>query len=349
MSDSLSSQEPMAPGNPLSADSVAEGSDNGLLNQEEMNSLLELSLKKGAISDSLEAFLNPGGLVSCERLPMLEVIFDRFTLFLRSTLQHTFSENLGVQPQPLLSFRFEEYLNTLSCSGLWGVGRIKPWDGPFLMFAEDQLVYTFLETVLGGGRSPVALSSRKPFTTLEQTLVGRVFSLILTQLTKAFSLLFPVTCVLDHLEPNQSFARTSGLIPLKNTVVLMRLEMDIEDKKGNLDFLVPYSTLEPGRKELLQKFMGEKFGHDPLWENHFKTELWDTEIIIEAILESIPVTLGEAMSWRVGSFIPLKERPDSDIQVTCGNSEIFQGRMGQKNGHVAIQIGKITLTGRDHL
>ena len=59
----------------------------------------------------------------------------------------------------------------------------------------------------------------------------------------------------------------------------------MEDRGGRTELLLPYATLEPIRKLLLQQFMGEKFGRDSIWESHLATELWSTKVEIDAILD----------------------------------------------------------------
>ena len=54
---------------------------------------------------------------------------------------------------------------------------------------------------------------------------------------------------------------------------------------GRIELLLPYATLEPIRKMLLQQFMGEKFGRDNIWESHLATELWTTQVDIKAVLD----------------------------------------------------------------
>lgn len=58
----------------------------------------------------------------------------------------------------------------------------------------------------------------------------------------------------------------------------------MEDRGGRIELLLPYATLEPIRKMLLQQFMGEKFGRDNIWEGHLATEMWTTETEVRAVL-----------------------------------------------------------------
>jgi len=79
--------------------------------------------------------------------------------------------------------------------------------------------------------------------------------------------LSPVTFTIDRLETNPRFAAISRPA---NAAILVRLRIDMEDRGGNIELLLPYATIEPIRNVLLQMFMGEKFGRDPIWEGHFR-------------------------------------------------------------------------------
>ena len=85
----------------------------------------------------------------------------------------------------------------------------------------------------------------------------------------------PVTFRFDRLEINPRFATISRP---SNAAIVARLRIDMEDRGGRLELLLPYATLEPVRELLLQMFMGEKFGRDSIWETHLAEELWHTEV-----------------------------------------------------------------------
>jgi flagellar motor switch protein FliM len=76
-----------------------------------------------------------------------------------------------------------------------------------------------------------------------------------------------------------------------NAAILVKLRIDMEDRGGRVELLLPYATLEPIRKLLLQQFMGEKFGRDNIWEGHLATELWTTQVEVRAVLDEQMVPL----------------------------------------------------------
>ncbi len=63
---------------------------------------------------------------------------------------------------------------------------------------------------------------------------------------------------------------------------------------ATLELLLPYATIEPIRDVLLQMFMGEKFGRDPIWEGHLATEIGQAEIAVDAVLYEAKLPLQAA-------------------------------------------------------
>jgi flagellar motor switch protein FliM len=112
----------------------------------------------------------------------------------------------------------------------------------------------------------------------------------------------------------------------------------MEDRGGRTELLLPYATLEPIRKLLLQQFMGEKFGRDSIWESHLATELWSTKVQVNAILDEQTMSLNKIMSMQVGETMMLNAGPDSKIELRCGGVPLLRGRMGRVGSSVAVRV-----------
>ena len=112
----------------------------------------------------------------------------------------------------------------------------------------------------------------------------------------------------------------------------------MEDRGGRTELLLPYATLEPIRKLLLQQFMGEKFGRDSIWEGHLATELWSTTVEIEAILDQQVMPLSKIMNMEVGQTVVLNATPDSKIELRCGGVPLLRGRMGRTGNSIAVRV-----------
>ena len=114
--------------------------------------------------------------------------------------------------------------------------------------------------------------------------------------------------------------------------------MEIDERGGCFDIVLPYATLEPIRDLLLQRFMGERFGRDNIWETHLADELRDTEIELDAVLGEQSMSLSELLDLKVGSRIVFALASDDPVELRCGGVPLFLARTGNRRNRVAVQI-----------
>ena len=313
-----------------------EQSSEPVLNQAEIDSLLGTDDLEDEIS-GIQAIVD-SAMVSYERLPMLEIVFDRLLRMMSTSLRNLTSDNVEVSLDSITSIRFGDYLETIPMPAMISVFKAEEWDNFGLMISDSALIYSIVDVLLGGRRGTAAMRIEgRPYTTIERNLVERMVTVILSDLSAAFDPISPVTFRFDRLETNPRFATIARPA---NAAVLARLRIDMEDRGGRVELLLPYATLEPVRELLLQMFMGEKFGRDSIWETHLANELWSTDVELDAVLDQIVLSLNDVMNWRPGSKILLNAVPSSPINLRCGEIPLFMGGMGQKNGNMAIKIDK---------
>lgn len=323
-----------------------ERSDSGsgrstrILNQEEIDSLLGFDEDGdgGGEGSGLKAIVN-SALVSYERLPMLEVVFDRLVRMMSTSLRNFTSDNVEVSLDAINSVRFGDYLNGVPLPAMITVFKVEEWDNYGLVTVDSSLIYSIVDVLLGGRRGSTATRVEgRPYTTIERALVERMIHIVLSDIGAAFRPLSQVTFRFERLETNPRFA---AIARPGNAAILARFKVDMEGRGGRVDLLLPYATLEPVRELLLQMFMGEKFGHDSIWESHLVSELWLTDLTIEAVLDQQELSLADVMKWKVGSRLVLHVGPDSDVVLRCGDAAMFTGKMGRRGSHIAIQIADL--------
>ncbi len=308
-----------------------------ILDQAEIDSLLGLADNSGAVSEQsgMQRIIN-SGLVSYERLPMLEVVFDRLVRIMSTSLRNFTSDNVEVGIDSIASLRFGDYLNSIPLPAMLAVFKAEQWDNYGLMVVDSALIYSIVDVLLGGRRGTAAMRIEgRPYTTIERNLVERLVQLVLHDLSTSFEPLSPVAFRFERLEVNPRFATISRL---SNAAVLVRLRVDMEDRGGRMDLLLPYATLEPVRELLLQQFMGERFGRDSIWETHLAEELLSTEVELDIVLDEQVMPLSEVMKLEVGSRIVLTAVPGAAVQVRCGNVPLFAGRVGHRKNRVAVRL-----------
>jgi flagellar motor switch protein FliM len=310
-----------------------------VLNQAEIDSLLGFGA--GPTHDSEESGIQriiSSGLISYERLPMLEIVFDRLVRLMSTTLRNFTSDNVDVSIDGIVSLRFGDYLNSVPLPAMLGVTRADEWDNYGLAVVDSALIYSVVDVLLGGRRGTAAMRIEgRPYTTIERTLVERLVGVVLDDLTAAFEPLCPVHFRFERLEVNPRFAVISRP---SNACVLVRLRVDMEDRGGKLEILLPYATLEPVRELLLQQFMGEKFGRDSIWETHLAEELRHTDIGLDVVLDEQMMPLSSVLNLKVGDQIALGVPPGAPVRLRCGDVPLFEGEMGRKGQRLAVRIDR---------
>jgi flagellar motor switch protein FliM len=332
-----------ADGGPAPSEARAPGARP--LDQDEIDNLLGLSGAGGKVGRSgVESIVN-SALVSYERLPMLEVVFDRLVRLMTTSLRNFTSDNVEVSLDSITSMRFGDYLNSIPQPSMLAVFRADEWDNLGVISVDSALAYSVVEVLLGGRRgSPETRIEARPFTTIERNLVERMIGVVLTNLSATFEALSPVTFRFERLETNPRFA---AITRAANAAVVARLRIDMDDRGGRIDVLFPYATLEPVRETLLQMFMGEKFGRDSIWETHLAGELWQTDLEVDAVLDEFQMNLGDVLDWKVGSHLDLGCTPSSLVSLRCGEADLFRGHVGRKGSQIAVRIAERLLNGEE--
>jgi flagellar motor switch protein FliM len=317
-------------------DEDEDGVPGRVLDQDEIDSLLGFDGDDGSGDmTGIHALIN-SALVSYERLPMLDIVFDRMVRMMSTSLRNFTSDNIEVSLDNITSVRFGDYLNSIPLPAMLAVFRAEEWDNYGLMTIDSSLIYSIVDVLLGGRRGTAAMRIEgRPYTTIEQTLVERMISVILKDMCGAFEPLSPVNFTFDRLETNPRFA-TIARPP--NAAVLIKLRVDMEDRGGRVEVLFPYATLEPVRELLLQRFMGEKFGRDSIWETHLATELWQTDIELNAVMDETTMSLKDVMNLEVGQTIMFNKTPRDEVVVKCGDVPMISGAIGRAGQLVAVQV-----------
>jgi flagellar motor switch protein FliM len=329
-----SADDDFATANP--EDAGDDVTDARILNQDEIDSLLGFDDDDdGSQKSGVMALIN-SALVNYERLPMLDIVFDRLVRLMSTSLRNLTSDNVEVSLDQVSTVRFGDYMNSIPLPAMLAMFKAEEWDNNGLMVVDSALIYSVVDVLLGGRKgTPAIRVEGRPYTTIETRLIERMSSVVLADLSSAFDPLSPVSFSHDRMETNPRFAT---LTQSSNACVLARLRVDMGDRGGRVEILIPYATLEPIRELLLQMFMGEKFGRDSIWETHLTNELYGTDVALQAILGEKLLPLDEILNWDVGSTVVFNTRPSDRVEVRCGDFPMFNATMGQKQDNLAMKI-----------
>lgn len=317
----------------------AEGGPDRVLNQDEIDSLLgfDASIGNKVELTGVQALIN-SALVSYERLPMLEIVFDRLVRLTTTSLRNFTSDNVEVTLDSISSVRFGDYLNSIPLPAILSVIKAEEWENYGLLTVDSSLIYSMIDVLLGGRRigGNIRVEGR-PYTTIEMALARKMIEIILEDTHRAFE---PVTQVNFRLERMESNPRFAAISRPGNAAILIELRIEMDDRGGKIEILLPYATIEPIREQLLQMFMGEKFGRDEIWEGHLATEIYSAEVEIEAVLHELDLPLSRMLNMKPGDLVMFERSPTDPVRLRCGDVELTEAIMGHIGNHVSVRVAR---------
>ncbi len=284
----------------------------------------------------IQAILS-SALVSYERLPMLEIVFDRLVRMLSTSLRNFTSDNVEVSLDNITAIRFGDYLNSIPLPAMLGVFKAEEWDNYGLIMVDSTLTYSIVDVLLGGRRGTAAMRIEgRPYTTIERNLVEapdrRGAERPHRDLRSALARVLPAS---NASRPIRASPRSPG----PRMPRCWRACATIwKTAGGRIELLIPYATLEPVRELLLQMFMGEKFGRDSIWETHLSSEPLADRCRDRRGAGRDHAAFGRCPQLEAGSRLNLECAPDSEVELRCGDVQLFKGQMGRRAGKIAVKI-----------
>jgi flagellar motor switch protein FliM len=279
-----------------------------------------------------------------ENLPMLDVMADRLVVQLTTSLKTHTSAAADVSVKVLEYSSYEDAIGQINIPSLLNIVHADAWNGNLLLAVDAKLLYAALEIQLGGRRSDPARAEGRNFTPIE-VAIGKKFSeVILQDLSKCFSQLSQVSFEIKSTESNPQFAAISQPV---NPTVRISLEISLDNRKGRVELIIPYSTLEPVRGILSKVFLGEKLGSDEQWQDHVKGEVEASFVDVRAVLHEGEMSMLDMLSWRVGDTINLDIPEDKECILYGSGVPMCNGRMGKSKNKIAVRITEVNLKDKD--
>src|SRR6266540_2421889 len=161
---------------------TAKGGAERVLTQDEIDSLLGFSLADVSLNDNsgIRAIID-SAMVSYERLPMLEIVFDRLVRLMTTSLRNFTSDNVEVSLDRITSVRFGDYMNSIPLPAVLSVFKAEEWDNFGLATVDSSLIYSMIDVLLGGRRGQTSLRIEdQPYTTIKTNLIKHLIKIILT-------------------------------------------------------------------------------------------------------------------------------------------------------------------------
>jgi len=271
-------------------------------------------------------------------VPNMDLIYEGYIRYNRVTLSNRLRKMVEIRKSTARAYKFDEFLQTLPSPVCMAIFKIDPLKGAALLALDSTLVFSVVESILGGAGSPKVPEGDRMFTSIELKLMQKLVKDILQDLEKAWTPLIATHMSLIKIEMNP---RLVNIVPPEYQVVATTLEIQIEQIVGTMTVVVPYMTIDPIRDKLKSGSQYDLMAVDPEWAMRLSNELLEAPLELVVELGSSVITMQELLNLTPGDTILLNTTYDNDLLMNVGGVQKFMGAPGVRHGNKAIRITEV--------
>jgi flagellar motor switch protein FliM len=270
-------------------------------------------------------------------IPNLDIVYDGFIRFNRVTLSNRLGRMVEIKKEEARPFKFGDFLSVLPSPVCLAIYKMEPLKGAALIAFDSTLVFTIVDSILGGSGVAAGAGMNRLFTSIELRLMEKIVKDVLGDLEKAWAPLCPVNMNLLRMEMNP---RLVNIVPPEYQVVTMALKIQIEETVGNMILAIPFMTIEPIRDKLKRGVQMDMMAVDPLWSYRLSEELLDAPLDISVEMGGATIKLSELLELTPGDTVMLESSGKNELVVKVGGTNKFMGIAGVSGGNKAVQISR---------
>jgi len=308
--------------------------DEEFLSQEEIDLLLQ-TLGKEEEEAKGELEYKPFDINQLERilptrLVKLEQILNQWIASATTELRGIVFNLDAISIKEIKTEKISDFVLKIPLPAAIAVLNIEALNGRMYLVLDTRLIYTIISIIFGGPAQPYKVEG-KSFTKFELKIIRNIVDILVRHLSSAWEEFVGQGSIeFAGLEENP---RRLITVSRNERVIVINLEAEIEGFKGDIFLAIPMRTIEPIKDILRTAETESRALRDVILEN-----LMGVEVLLEAVLPSIDISVSYLVELKEGDFIPLDSRSTESVIVKVEGVPMFRGILGESAGRKAVKI-----------
>ncbi len=274
-------------------------------------------------------------------MPTLEMIYEKFSRQLRTTLSGVLRRGVGVELARVESLRYVDWLGQLPGQCGMHLVRVRPLQGTALFVLHSQLVYMLVDGYFGGRaadeEADEGVQQRKEITSAELRVTRILIDRMARDLEGAWAPVYQIGIEHAGVETNPLFA---SIASSPERVIAARFDIRLGKLQGELSFVVPYAMVEPIKALLDNGLVSEHGDVDRRWRECLLEGLQTVPLELRGTLVELAIPLRRILTLKPGDVIPIDIPGQLPIDVE--GEPTFRGALGVARGRKAVKITQVS-------
>lgn len=277
--------------------------------------------------------------VGKEQMRSLQTLHEGFSRNFAASLSAMLRSMVEVKLTSVDQLTYSEFVFSLDNPTCFNLIKAEPLEGHIILDLNPTILYPMIDRLLGGGREPTPIT-RRPLSEIERRLVGRITSLFLDELKKAWENILSLDLEVVRVESNPQLVQ---IVPPNEVVVLVSFELALGEIRGMANLCIPYNTIERISNKLSANSWSSYGKHQttPDAAERIGRLLRTSTVQMVVELAKTQITTSDLIGLRVGDIITTRKDIHTPLVVKVEGIPKFLARPGIFKGHKAICIEEI--------
>lgn len=277
--------------------------------------------------------------LAIERMPGLSYALNRFIIEAPQRLASLMARPSGGAIEEVRATTLFQAIG--DCAGLTAAIYESAEPEARLMIALDeridQLIVSsiFGEAVGADSAEKPAGESKKPRTAIEVALVETFARALGEALEQAFASVARVALSFERLA---TLSDPFALGRRDGEAAAARFSLGLSGGPCEGLILLPQTFLLPFRAELANDPEAEAPAADRRWSRLMEVGVQQARLPVTAVLEEVPMSLGDVAKFQVGGLLPLQCNDFTAIRLECSGRAMFGCKLGQADGRYRLEV-----------
>ncbi|MCF1503834.1 FliM/FliN family flagellar motor switch protein [Afifella sp. H1R] len=288
-------------------------------------------------TDIRDMLLDAAGL-SVDKLPMLQIIFDRMATFCADSLRTLAASQAYYSLSHVESGRIGDILEMYEANAVAGIFHAPAWDNHIIVGFDRDFIFSMVEVLFGADGSEPPFDDERNFSTIENRIAQMLFEQAGKALQASFALVSDTPFKFERQETRMDFAVIGRR---NNMAVAAKFLLQALGRGGEMFVIIPQSALTPMRQVLSRVISGESNAGDPNWSRQIRTEVKKASVPLRAVLEERSIMLDEVAHFKVGQVLELQATPASRVKLEANEQPLFWCQLGQTEGSYKLRVEEV--------
>jgi flagellar motor switch protein FliM len=287
-----------------------------------------------ALKDAPHKLLD-GARVSVDRMPMLQIIFERAASQCSDALRQWSSCPVLFSVDSIASKRIGDVLDGFDGNVVLGIFYVQALDSRLLIGLEHDFICALTEILFGGNGAESPAIERRPLSNIELRLAQKALDLIGNALQTSFVSVCETIFQLERVETRVDFV---AIAPRTAFGVRTKIKVRILGRDSGILILIPQTALNSVRQDLGRDLTTEMAARDPRWSRQIQDEVGRTEVAVRGVIEERHLTLQDVAGLKTGMVVPLQATANSRVKLECNMQPLFWCELGQADGFYTLRV-----------